>query len=146
MKVSGNFMITNTIESMGESATLVRHLGVEPDRFIELMSSTPSSASVYRDCDPQIVRQRFTPARFRLVLGLKNVDLVLSVDKRHNIPLPLASLLHGVLLEAVARGDRKLSRTALAKVVLSRPGQIRKGSTYDPAEPTGLLGNLAYSP
>ncbi len=105
VKISGNFMIASAIESMGESVALVKRLGVEPGRFMELMSSTLFDAPVYRNYGPQIVEQRFTPARFRLVLGLKDVDLALSAGKRHNVPLPLASLLHDVLLEAIAHGD-----------------------------------------
>ena len=56
--------------------------------------------------------------------GLKDVDLALSAGKRHNVPLPLASLLHDVLLEAIAHGDGESDWTALAKVALSRSGQI----------------------
>ncbi|TEF67928.1 NAD(P)-dependent oxidoreductase [Pseudomonas aeruginosa] len=124
VKISGNFMIASAIESMGESVALVKRLGVEPGRFMELMSSTLFDAPVYRNYGPQIVEQRFTPARFRLVLGLKDVDLALSAGKRHNVPLPLASLLHDVLLEAIAHGDGESDWTALAKVALSRSGQI----------------------
>ena len=124
VKISGNFMIASAIESMGESVALVKRLGVEPGRFMELMSSTLFDAPVYRNYGPQIVEQRFTPAKFRLVLGLKDVDLALSAGKRHNVPLPLASLLHDVLLEAIAHGDGESDWTALAKVALSRSGQI----------------------
>lgn len=42
VKISGNFMIASAIESMGESVALVKRLGVEPGRFMELMSSTLS--------------------------------------------------------------------------------------------------------
>ncbi|MBF8798396.1 NAD(P)-dependent oxidoreductase [Pseudomonas aeruginosa] len=124
VKISGNFMIASAIESMSESVALVKRLGVEPGRFMELMSSTLFDAPVYRNYGPQIVELRFTPARFRLVLGLKDVDLALSAGKRHNVPLPLASLLHDVLLEAIAHGDGESDWTALAKVALSRSGQI----------------------
>ncbi len=55
---------------------------------------------------------------------MKDVDLALSAGKRHNVPLPLASLLHDVLLEAIAHGDGESDWTALAKVALSRSGQI----------------------
>lgn len=40
------------------------------------------------------------------------------------LALPLASLLHDVLLEAIAHGDGESDWTALAKVALSRSGQI----------------------
>lgn len=49
VKISGNFMIASAIESMGESVALVKRLGVEPGRFMELMSSTLFDAPVYRN-------------------------------------------------------------------------------------------------
>ncbi|WMJ02947.1 NAD(P)-dependent oxidoreductase [Pseudomonas chlororaphis subsp. aurantiaca] len=123
VKIAGNFMIASAIETMGESAALVKSHGVEPSQFIEIMTSTLFNAPVYRNYGPQIAEQRFSPAAFRLVLGLKDVGLALEAGQNRHVPLPFASVLRDSLLEAVARGDGELDWTALARIPLRRSGQ-----------------------
>ncbi|UVE42894.1 NAD(P)-dependent oxidoreductase [Pseudomonas chlororaphis] len=123
VKIAGNFMIASAIETMGESAALVKSHGVEPSQFIEIMTSTLFNAPVYRNYGPQIAEQRFSPAAFRLVLGLKDVGLALEAGQSRHVPLPFASVLRDSLLEAVARGDGELDWTALARIPLLRSGQ-----------------------
>nr|WP_256593374.1 hypothetical protein [Pseudomonas sp. 09C 129] len=87
------------------------------------MASTLFNAPVHRNYGPQIAEQRFSPAAFRLVLGLKGVGLALEAGQSRHVPLPFASVMRDSLLEAVARGDGELDWTALARIPLRRSGQ-----------------------
>ncbi|MDF3868169.1 NAD(P)-dependent oxidoreductase [Pseudomonas denitrificans (nom. rej.)] len=124
VKIAGNFMIASAIEAMGESAALVKTYGVAPGEFMEIMGNTLFNAPVYRNYGAQIAEQRFDPAGFRLVLGLKDVGLALSAGHEQRVPLPLASLLRDNLLEAIAHGDGELDWSALSQVALRKSGQL----------------------
>jgi 3-hydroxyisobutyrate dehydrogenase-like beta-hydroxyacid dehydrogenase len=124
VKIAGNFMIASAIEAMGESAALVKTYGVAPGEFMEIMGNTLFNAPVYRNYGAQIAEQRFDPAGFRLVLGLKDVGLALSAGHEQRVPLPLASLLRDNLLEAIAHGDGERDWSALSQVALRKSGQL----------------------
>lgn len=124
VKIAGNFMIASAIEAMGESTALVKTYGVAPGEFMEIMGNTLFNAPVYRNYGALIAEQRFDPAAFRLVLGLKDVGLALSAGQEQRVPLPFASVLRDNLLEAIAHGDGDLDWSALSQVVLRKSGQL----------------------
>lgn len=124
VKIAGNFMIASAIEAMGESAALVKTFGVAPGEFMEIMGNTLFNAPVYRNYGALIAEQRFDPAAFRLVLGLKDVGLALSAGHEQRVPLPFASILRDNLLEAIAHGDGELDWSALSQVALRKSGQL----------------------
>lgn len=124
VKIAGNFMIASAIEAMGESTALVKTYGVAPGEFMEIMGNTLFNAQVYRNYGALIAEQRFDPAAFRLVLGLKDVGLALSAGQEQRVPLPFASVLRDNLLEAIAHGDGDLDWSALSQVALRKSGQL----------------------
>lgn len=124
VKIAGNFMIASAIEAMGESTALVKTYGVAPGEFMEIMGNTLFNAPVYRNYGALIAEQRFDPAAFRLVLGLKDVGLALSAGQEQRVPLPFASVLRDNLLEAIAHGDGDLDWSALSQVALRKSGQL----------------------
>ncbi|MDF3931037.1 NAD(P)-dependent oxidoreductase [Pseudomonas citronellolis] len=123
VKIAGNFMIASAIEAMGEASALTKGFGVEPAQLLEIMGSTLFNAPVYRNYGALIAEQRYEPAGFRLVLGLKDVNLALAAGQSRHVPLPFASVLRDNLLEAVAQGDGECDWSALAQVALRRSGQ-----------------------
>jgi 3-hydroxyisobutyrate dehydrogenase-like beta-hydroxyacid dehydrogenase len=48
VKLAGNFLIASMLESLGEAFALVRKSGMDPDRFLEIPTSTLFSAPAYR--------------------------------------------------------------------------------------------------
>lgn len=124
VKIAGNFMIASAIEAMGESAALVKSFGVEPADLLEIMGNTLFNAPVYRNYGAQIAEQRFDPAGFRLVLGLKDVGLALAAGQAQRVPLPFASVLRDNLLEAIAHGDGERDWSALSQVSMRKSGQL----------------------
>ncbi|KRV81906.1 NAD(P)-dependent oxidoreductase [Pseudomonas citronellolis] len=123
VKIAGNFMIASAIEAMGEASALAKGFGVEPAQLLEIMGSTLFNAPVYRNYGALIAEQRYEPAAFRLVLGLKDVGLALAAGQSRHVPLPFASVLRDNLLEAVAQGDGERDWAALAQVAMRRSGQ-----------------------
>ncbi|KSW23095.1 MULTISPECIES: NAD(P)-dependent oxidoreductase [unclassified Pseudomonas] len=123
VKIAGNFMIASAIEAMGEASALAKGFGVVPAQLLEIMGSTLFNAPVYRNYGALIAEQRYEPAAFRLVLGLKDVGLALAAGQSRHVPLPFASVLRDNLLEAVAQGDGERDWAALAQVAMRRSGQ-----------------------
>ena len=123
VKIAGNFMIASAIEAMGEASALAKGFGVEPAQLLDIMGSTLFNAPVYRNYGALIAEQRYEPAAFRLVLGLKDVGLALAAGQSRHVPLPFASVLRDNLLEAVAQGDGERDWAALAQVAMRRSGQ-----------------------
>ncbi len=104
VKLSGNFLITATIESLGEAFALTRKSGIDPHRFFEVLTGTLFSAPVYKTYGGIIADQKYEPAGFKMSLGLKDVRLVLAAADALVVPMPLASQVHDRFLAAVAQG------------------------------------------
>lgn len=114
VKLAGNFMIAAAMESIGEALAMVRKSGVDPVATIEMLTSTIFAAPVYQGYGPAIAHRRFTPAGFRLPLGLKDIDLALATAAEAHAPMPLASLLHDRFISAIAKGRADMDWSAIA--------------------------------
>jgi len=101
-------------EAMGEAAAMMRKSGVDPAAALEMLSKTIFAAPVYQGYGPLIAHGRFTPAGFRLPLGLKDIDLVLQTAAAANAPMPTASLLRDRFVSAIAKGRADLDWSAIA--------------------------------
>ena len=114
VKLAGNFMIAAALEAMGEAVAMMRKSGVDPAPALEMLAKTLFAAPVYQGYGPAIVHGRFTPAGFRLPLGLKDIDLVLQTAAAANAPMPTASLLRDRFISAIAKGRADLDWSAIA--------------------------------
>jgi 3-hydroxyisobutyrate dehydrogenase-like beta-hydroxyacid dehydrogenase len=114
VKLAGNFMIAAALEAMGEAVAMMRKSGVDPAAALEMLAKTIFAAPVYQGYGPAIAHGRFTPAGFRLPLGLKDIELVLQTAGAANAPMPTASLLRDRFIAAIARGRAELDWSAIA--------------------------------
>ena len=126
VKLSGNFLVAAVIESLGEAFALIRKYGIDPDRYLEILTDTLFSAPVYRTYGGIIAQERYEPPGFKLPLGLKDVRLALLASEETETPMPAASLIHDHLLSAMARGYRELDWAALALVCAENAGLERR--------------------
>jgi len=122
VKLAGNFMIASAIETMGEAAALVRAYGVSSGDFLNVLTNTLFAAPVYRTYGRFIAEQRYQPAAFPMMLGLKDVRLALEAGEAAHVPLPIASVLRDHFLEAIAAGQADYDWAALAEVAARNAG------------------------
>jgi 3-hydroxyisobutyrate dehydrogenase-like beta-hydroxyacid dehydrogenase len=87
-----------------------------------VLTNTLFAAPVYQNYGALIVNRRYQPAAFRLVLGLKDLRLVLEAAEAARAPMPFASVLRDHLLEGVALGDGEQDWAVLAEVVRRHAG------------------------
>ena len=121
-KLAGNFLIASVIETLGEAYALLRKSGVEPERFLEVMTSTLFAAPVYKTYGNLIAKEQFEPPAFKVPLGLKDVGLMLAAAEAVSTPMPIASLVRDHLLTAMARGRHDLDWSSLARIPAENAG------------------------
>jgi 3-hydroxyisobutyrate dehydrogenase-like beta-hydroxyacid dehydrogenase len=121
VKLLGNFLLVSAVESMSEAAALLRKSGVDPQVCLETLINTLFASPVYQNYAGLMLRQQYEPG-FRLALGLKDVELALTVAESSGAPLPTARLIRERLLRAVARGYRDKDLAALALLSAEEAG------------------------
>jgi 3-hydroxyisobutyrate dehydrogenase-like beta-hydroxyacid dehydrogenase len=122
VKLSGNFLIASMIESLGEVIALVGKAGVDPQQYVDILTSTLFNAPVYRTYGGLIAQQEFEPAGFAAALGLKDVRLALAAAEELSVPLPIASLLRDRFLALLANGGGDSDWSAIATLAARDAG------------------------
>ena len=122
VKLAGNFLILSVIESLGEAYALLRKSGIDPEKFLEIMTSTLFAAPVYKTYGNLIAKEQFLPAGFKLLLGLKDVSLVLAAAADARAPMPVASLVRDHILAAIARNGGDLDWSSFSKISAENAG------------------------
>ena len=126
VKLSGNFLIANVIEALGEAVALVTKGGVDRRAYIDFLTSTLFSAPVYKTYGNIIAEQKFSPAGFAAPLGAKDVRLALAAAESLRVPLPLASLLRDRFLRLLAEGGETLDWSAISTLA-ARDAGLKSG-------------------
>ena len=122
VKVCGNFLIASAIEALSEALTLARKNGIDPKVVADMLGKSLFACQVYQGYGKSIAEQKFEPAGFRLVLGLKDINLALQTAASSSVPMPLASLLRDRWISAIANGRGDMDWTAVALGVAEDAG------------------------
>ncbi len=122
VKVTGNFLITVVIESLGEAFALIRKSGVDPNKFLEVLVGSLFNAPIYRTYGAMVAADNFEPVGFRMALGMKDNRLVLAAAEDAAVPLPLASLIRDRMLAATAQGMGEADWAAIARISFKEAG------------------------
>jgi 3-hydroxyisobutyrate dehydrogenase-like beta-hydroxyacid dehydrogenase len=125
VKLTGNFMLAATIETLGEALTLVGKGGIEPGAFVELLTSTLFPAPAYRTYGALIAESKFEPAGFAAPLGHKDVRLLLAAAEALRVPMPIGSLLNERFLRLLAQGGENLDWSAISHLAAADAGLPR---------------------
>ena len=112
------FLIAAAIEAMGEATALMEHYGVDRARFLRMLVESPLfKGTVYEGYSSKIGYQNYGDARYSQTMGLKEMELVLKMAERVDVPLPYAWIVHGHLLAAQADERSHEDWSALADFV-----------------------------
>ena len=115
------------IESLGEAFALVRKAGVDPHRYLEILTSTLFSAPVYKTYGRSSPTKSTSRPRFKMSLGLKDIRLALAAADALAAPMPVASLVHDHFLLASPKGRAittgRVSRDSPPRARVSSPNR-----------------------
>jgi hypothetical protein len=107
---------------MSEGAQLVRSHGIDAKVFLDMLGSTLFAAPAYQTYGALIAGEKFSPAGFKVTLGLKDIRLALAAGEAAHVPLPIANVIRDNYLDAIAHGEADLDWSAVAKVAQRRAG------------------------
>jgi len=122
VKLSGNFLIASVIESLGEAIALVEKGGIDPRRYLELLTSSLFDTPIYKNYGGLIVGGSFEPAGFAAPLGYKDIRLALAAAEDLRVPMPVGSLLRDRLLTLLAQGGEHLDWSAIGRLPAADAG------------------------
>ncbi len=121
VKLSGNFLIASMLEALSEVYALARKSGIEPLKCLEILNAIFQSP-VYELYGKIVAEERFEPAGFKMLLGLKDIRLALAAAESISVPMPFASLIRDHLISGIARGMSEMDWSAIARVVAEDAG------------------------
>src|SRR2546428_12911640 len=104
VQMTGHFLISTVIESMAEAVSLVRKSGVDPNKFLDVLTGSLFSAPIYKNYGGMIAANRFEPVGFKLPLGFKDNRLVLAAAEEASVPMPMARPVHDRFWDAIVPG------------------------------------------
>jgi 3-hydroxyisobutyrate dehydrogenase-like beta-hydroxyacid dehydrogenase len=122
VKLSCNFLLAAAIESLAEAFAWIRKSGIDSQLYLELLTATLFTAPVYKTYGRLIAEEAYTPAGFKMPLGLKDIRLALAAAETAAVPLPMASLIHDHMVSALALGFQNLDWSALGRIAAMRAG------------------------
>jgi 3-hydroxyisobutyrate dehydrogenase-like beta-hydroxyacid dehydrogenase len=121
IKLLGNMMTATAIEMIAESVAVIRKRGLDPQPFIDIMTSTMFGGRTHRIYGEKVVRRTYA-AGFILPLVLKDVRLALAEAEKASTPMPSVGVVRDRLITAIARGYDGLDWTVLGKVAAEEAG------------------------
>lgn len=113
VKLAGNFMILSAIEAMSEAFALAEKQGIDRQALSALFGQTLFACPVYQNYGRILAERAYTPAGFKLELGMKDMRLVRDTAEQATVTMPLADLLHARLLASLAKGRADMDWTAI---------------------------------
>lgn len=122
VKISGNFMISSTIEMLSEAMALVSKAGLDQHEYLNFLTSTLFAAPIYKTYGTLIADKKFKPAGFAVPLGFKDLHLALAAGDALRVPLPLANLVRDRFLRLLARGDETIDWSAISRLAAEDAG------------------------
>lgn len=121
IKLLGNMMTATTLEMMAELITVARKRGLDPEIFINIMTSTMFGGRAHKVYGDKIVSQSYAPG-FVLPLALKDVRLALAEADDAGAPMPSVNVVRDRLITGIARGYAGLDWTALGLIAGEEAG------------------------
>jgi 3-hydroxyisobutyrate dehydrogenase-like beta-hydroxyacid dehydrogenase len=122
VKLCGNFLIASAMESLAEVFALARKNGIDPNSVADFFGKTLFACPIYQTYGKLINSRQYEPAGFRLVLGLKDINLALQTAASSAVPMPVASLLRDRWLTGVAKGRGDMDWSVIALGVAEDAG------------------------
>jgi 3-hydroxyisobutyrate dehydrogenase-like beta-hydroxyacid dehydrogenase len=121
VKLLGNMMSATALEMLAEVVAVVRKRGLDPQPFIDIMTSTMFGGRAHKIYGDKIAKQTYAPG-FVLPLVLKDVRLALAEAENAGAPMPSVGVVRDRLITGIARGYAGLDWTALGLIAEEEAG------------------------
>jgi 3-hydroxyisobutyrate dehydrogenase-like beta-hydroxyacid dehydrogenase len=122
IKLAGNVMTATAVEMLGEVLALARKSGVDPKRFLDILTETMFGSRAHKIYGAKIAAQLYAPGGFVFPLALKDVRLALAEAEAAGVPMPSVSVVRDRLITGMARGYAELDWSALGMLAAEEAG------------------------
>lgn len=112
VKLAHNIFLGVISQALAEVTVLAEASGVSRAAFLEFLNDSVLGSTFTRYKTPAFVNLDFTPT-FTSELLRKDFDLGLAAARQLEVPMPVASLTHQIVQEAIGRGYRESDFAAL---------------------------------
>jgi 3-hydroxyisobutyrate dehydrogenase-like beta-hydroxyacid dehydrogenase len=103
VKLCHNLFLGTVIQSLAEVTMLAQKAGVSRQAFLACINDSVMGSTFTRYKSPALVNLDFH-ATFTSVLLRKDFDLGLAAAREHEVPMPVASLVHQIVQSLVGHG------------------------------------------
>ena len=107
VKIGVNYNIIHALGALGESVNLVERGGIDPQLFVDILTSGLFGGVVYSGYGKLIAEREYFPAAFSAQLGLKDLTLAEQAAAELGAALPTAAPIHELFTAAVNDESRK---------------------------------------
>jgi 3-hydroxyisobutyrate dehydrogenase-like beta-hydroxyacid dehydrogenase len=121
VKLLGNMMTATTLEMLGEVIAVARKRGLDPQSFVDIMTSTMFGGRAHKLYGDKIVKHAYA-AGFVLPLVLKDTRLALAEAEIAGAPMPSVNVVRDRLITGISRGYADLDWTALGLIAAQEAG------------------------
>jgi 3-hydroxyisobutyrate dehydrogenase-like beta-hydroxyacid dehydrogenase len=115
IKIANNLVLGCAIEAIGEGMALVRHYGVDPQVFHEVLVGGLFNCTAYAAYGDLIAKQDWSRVGASAVIGLKDADLAVEAAGAVHAPLPGVAVWRAHLQAAISRGEGQLDWSVMAR-------------------------------
>ncbi len=139
VKLCHNLFLGVVIQSLAEVTVLAEKAGVTRQAFLDCINSSVMGSTFTRYKSPALVNLDYH-ATFTSVLLRKDFDLGLAAAREHEVPMPVAALVHQIVQSLVGRGYGQQDFAALIELQAQASGLdlISENATVaDGLEPAG---------
>jgi 3-hydroxyisobutyrate dehydrogenase len=122
VKLAHNVFLGVVAQTLAEVTVLAEASGVSRSAFLDFLNDSVLGSVFTRYKTPAFVNLDFTPT-FTTELLRKDFDLGLAAARQLEVPMPVSSLVHQIVQEAIGRGYRDSDFAALLVIVGEAAGR-----------------------
>src|SRR5689334_9836402 len=117
-KLANQIMVACNIAAMGEALVLATRAGLDPEVVFNAVKGGLAGSTVLNAKAPMVISRNFKPG-FRIKLHQKDLRNALLAAESMKVPLPLTSLVQGMIMSLMNEGKGDLDHSAIVNYVES---------------------------
>jgi 3-hydroxyisobutyrate dehydrogenase len=121
VKICHNLFLGVVTQSLAEVTILAQRSGISREAFLACLNNSVMGSTFTRYKSPAFVNLDFHPT-FTADLLRKDFDLGLAAAREHQVPLPVAALVHQIIQSLIGRGHGDDDFAALLELEASSAG------------------------
>jgi 3-hydroxyisobutyrate dehydrogenase len=147
VKLCHNLLLGVVIQSLAEVTVLAEKAGVSRHAFLACINDSVMGSAFTRYKSPALVNLDYH-ATLTSVLLRKDFDLGLAAAREHEVPMPVAALVHQIVQSLVGQGYGEKDFAAVLELQARAAGLelvSENAEVTDGLEPVGTTGDAAVS-